>query len=220
MARRRAGTQLLGAALVLLAAAVASPANAQGTLQLEIRGAVDRDSGHATQVSSLGGAVDIDFGVVDLLFGEARTGEVVAARDGSGHYLVATLELEVTRDHGPRARVAAPPARWAARTEPPRRPGKPALGAPRTGSIAGATPTPEATVVTLRVDGETRAFWAPGTATVWGTSGSGTSLGPAGAVVLTMFGDRARHVHQVALFLPAMSAGHFRARLVYEVANP
>ncbi|MBW2258534.1 MAG: hypothetical protein JRI25_28635, partial [Deltaproteobacteria bacterium] len=84
---------------VILAAFVSglvAPAWADEAVQVTIRGAMDADSGVYTHLES-GTSVQLDFGSVNPLFGSPRVGEQILARDGSGYYLVATLEVTVGR---------------------------------------------------------------------------------------------------------------------------
>jgi len=224
-------------AAILSVLAIAPPARAQEAIDLEIRGAVDPDSGRVTRVDTSSGAVGLDFGEVNLFWGQPRIGERIPARDGSGTYLVATLEVEVERTElagsaqhervsGPK-RLSVPsdaPPRRRSEVAPSQRSGAEEL-LPKAGSAAGWRTAPAlwtgTAEVSLRMEGmglegvEVR--YAPGTSLDWGASGHmGTPLGPTGTVVLTARAGRASAVHQVALFLPAGTTGTHRSHLFYE----
>ncbi|MBW2255138.1 MAG: hypothetical protein JRI25_11130 [Deltaproteobacteria bacterium] len=230
MAPGRAARRIVQLALVLLAAARATPARAQSATEVLIRGVADLDSGHSTVVAGAGPTLDLDFGDVNPLWGQPRTGERVPARDGSGIYLVGTLEVALNRTPSPHAASTGHKARRIAT-------GRATVVRPREAVVADRAPpfaipsdlepngewttAMRNTEVAIRVEGTgVDLRYAPGTSADWGAGGNvGTPLGPMRTVLFTARGDQDALVHQIALFLPAGTTGVKRARIVYEVVT-
>jgi hypothetical protein len=213
-----------------------------GTLEMDIRGAVDPDSGARTT------AVDsaVDFGNVSPVFGSSE-GELIAARDGSGTYLVATLEVEVRRvpsaweRHQLAERI--PPDRGRLAATQPRIRNSAGRTAPEPGR-AGAASTPyaasrrhhsrprfrtevscvdrpiEVAIEIRGLTGDIEARYAPGTDTDWGAgAGVGIPLGPQKTVLFTAPPMGGHWLHQVALFSPEPLRGVVGVRSAYSASS-
>jgi len=203
---------------------------------VKISGGTDPDSGIVTDLIVLGGQRSLDFGTVNPLFGQPRTGERIPMRDGSGYYLVATLEVTVDEagrvvsvapvspgsvldgPSGARSIVRPPPVSDLESTRLPRRasrrPGRKTRVVPGTGlrvDAAYSTPLVSGDLAVRVVGAEVLdavVRVARGTAVDWGAGSEvGLPLSATDTVVETGLAPGTRVVHQIAWCVPSTTHG-------------